>query len=436
MMKIKKSSIRVFCQYFLLYLLLLCQDAGLYRNNSNIIRNIIFVTSIAFIIIWKLKIEKREIIYLCVVIFIMVMLQFYHRDPQFIDEMQKVLEHLLVAYTAYKMDIDKCGTRFVKIVIFFSVISLICYGIANVAPEIYNLPIFTSYEVAWAGTSFTFKGIWLYVYRSFEPFRNNGIFTEPGVYQIVLSAAIFVLLFNSRSLFINKKKERKYLIILCITMLTTTSTTGYISLIVLIFLGAMQRKIIFPENHMIRRILIAGFVIVFVDYYIRGTDSILSLFLLDKLNAVTLEGSRITGQSMGASSGNARMAVYYQMLQVVTSRPLGYGFTNFYGLLNALYNGNAAGARLLIYFAAMGIVPMLLIILPIFNIMWKNKSSIYQFIAYIFIFINTGVAQSKGIYAALVILPLIALAESRKRLNQKLCNRYLCNNTENKIANI
>ena len=46
--------------------------------------------------------------------------------------------------------------------------------------------------------------------------------------------------------------------------------------------------------------------------------------------------------------------------------------------------------------------------------MWKNKTSVYQFIAYIFIFINTGIAQSKGIYAALAILPLIAVAEKMK----------------------
>lgn len=414
MMKIKKSSIRAFCQYLLLYLLLLCQDAGLYRNNSDIIRNIIFVVSMAFIILWKLEIKKKEIAYFGIVIFIMLALRFYHNDTQFIDEMQKVLEHLLIAYTAYKIDADKCGTRFIKIVTFFSVVSLIGYGIANFLPEIYDLPIFASYEVQWAGSTLDFKGVLFYVYRPFEPFRNNGIFTEPGVYQIVLSAAIFVLLFNGKSLFINEKKKIKYLIILCITMLTTTSTTGYISLVVLIFLGALQRKVIFPENRIARRILIAGVFIVFIDYYARGTDSIINLYLFDKLNAVTLDGSQITGRSMWASSGNARMAVYYQMLQVISLRPLGYGFTNFYNLLNTLYDGNAAGARLLIYFAAMGVIPMLLIILPVFSIMWKNRTSVYQFIAYLFIFINTGIAQSKGIYAALAILPLIALAENKK----------------------
>ena len=410
-MKIKKSSIRAFCQYLLLYLLLLCQDAGLYRNNSDTIRIIIFFVSIFFIIVWKINVNKEEIAYFGVVILVMSTLRFYHRDAQFIDEMLKVLEHLLVAYTACKIDGEKCGTRFVKIVTFFSTISLIAYVIANSLPEIYDLPIFASYEVAWAGSTLTFKGLLLYVYRSFEPFRNNGIFTEPGVYQIVLSAAIFVLLFNGRLLFLNEKKKIRYLIILCITMLTTTSTTGYISLAILILLGAMQRKILFPENHIARRILIASAFIVMLDYCIRGTDSIINIYLFEKMNAVTLDGSKITEQSMWTSSGNARMAVYYQMLQVITSRPLGYGFTNFYNLLNLLYNGNAAGARLLVYIAAMGIMPMLLVFFPIFRIMWKNRTSIYQFIAYTFIFINTGIAQSKGIYAAFALLPLIALTE-------------------------
>ena len=33
-------------------------------------------------------------------------------------------------------------------------ISLIAYAIANFVPEIYDLPIFTSYKVAWAGSDF------------------------------------------------------------------------------------------------------------------------------------------------------------------------------------------------------------------------------------------------------------------------------------------
>ena len=63
--------------------------------------------------------------------------------------------------------------------------------------------------IKWLGLEviFIFKGVLFYVYRAFEPFRNNGIFTEPGVYQIVLSAAIFVLLFNGKSLDISKKKK-------------------------------------------------------------------------------------------------------------------------------------------------------------------------------------------------------------------------------------
>lgn len=299
--------------------------------------------------IWKAKIKKNEIVYFSLVALIMVALRFYHHDAQFIDELMKVLEHLLVAYTIFKIDSNKCATRFVRIVTFFSMISLIAYAIANFVPEIYDLPIFTSYKVAWAGSDFIFKGVLFYVYRAFEPFRNNGIFTEPGVYQIVLSAAIFVLLFNGKSLDISKKKKVKYLTILCITMITTTSTTGYISLVALILLGAMQRKTVFPENRIARRILIVGVFIILIDYCVQGTDSFISVYLFDKLNSLTLDGSQITGQSMWTSSGNARMAVYYQMIKVITSKPLGCGFTNFYNLLNVLYGGNAAGARLLIY---------------------------------------------------------------------------------------
>lgn len=418
-MRIKKIPIISLCHFFFFYLLLLCHDAGLYRNNSDLIRKIIFIFCIIFLIIRKIEISKKEFIYFISIILIMFGLRLYHKDAQFVDELQKMLEHILIAYTVYKCDTDNCGTRFVKIVVFFSEVSLIAYIIANTIPQIYELPFFTSYEVAWSGTNLIFKGVWFYVYRAFEPFRNNGIFTEPGVYQIVLSAAIFILLFNANALNMDRNKKIRYLIILCITMITTTSTTGYISLAVLILLGAMQRKIVFSENYVVRRIFIVAVFVLIAEYYLHGTDSIINRYLFDKINAITLDGSQISSKSMWGSSGNARMAVYYQMLQVVTRKPLGCGFTYFYKLLDVLYGGNAAGARLLVYFAAMGVIPMMLILLPWFYTMWNNKTSIYQFIAYIFIFINTGIAQSKGIYAAFVLLPLIAIAEKRKNLRLK-----------------
>ena len=63
-------------------------------------------------------------------------------------------------------------------------------------------------------------------------------------------------------------------------MITTTSTTGYISLVALILLGAMQRKTVFPENRIARRILIVGVFIILIDYCVQGTDSFISVYCL------------------------------------------------------------------------------------------------------------------------------------------------------------
>lgn len=61
-------------------------------------------------------------------------------------------------------------------------------------------------------------------------------------------------------------------------MITTTSTTGYISLVALILLGAMQRKTVFPENRIARRILIVGVFIILIDYCVQELI-VLSVFI-------------------------------------------------------------------------------------------------------------------------------------------------------------
>ena len=59
--------------------------------------------------------------------------------------------------------------------------------------------------------------------------------TLPGVYQIVLNAALFVLLFWKKKLYFgNEKQYRTATVIVLLTLITCQSTTGYLSMMVIL----------------------------------------------------------------------------------------------------------------------------------------------------------------------------------------------------------
>lgn len=92
-----------------------------------------------------------------------------------------------------------------------------------------------------------FYGKVCYVYRGTladAQYRNNGIFSEPGRYQIVLNTAIYFLLMFPKLFSENMAKVYKYLVVLIITLLTTGSTNGYMGLgiVLLMFLLANKQR--------------------------------------------------------------------------------------------------------------------------------------------------------------------------------------------------
>lgn len=60
--------------------------------------------------------------------------------------------------------------------------------------------------------------------------RNNGIFNEPGLYQMVLNTALYFTMFFPEQLKCGAKKQERYMLILIIAIVTCQSTTGYLSL--------------------------------------------------------------------------------------------------------------------------------------------------------------------------------------------------------------
>lgn len=129
------------------------------------------------------------------------------------------------------------GTRFIelfiKIIYFFSLISLVFFTLGVIFPgfPIYMVNSFSKLIDSSILTAdiapneskniiiFNFHGL------DFITPRNSGPFWEPGVFSIFLNLAIFLNLFVSKNILLNR-----YSVILIIALLTTFSTGGYLGL--------------------------------------------------------------------------------------------------------------------------------------------------------------------------------------------------------------
>lgn len=140
-----------------------------------------------------------------------------------------------------------------------------------------------------------------HVYGLWNMSRNQGIFWEPGAYQVFLNLGIFL------TLFMNKKLMKWRLVILTATLLTTMSTSGYM-ICALLYLAYVIRN---GKREQISRML-------------------LSLFLFVPLAVFIAQSGVITDKFQdGNASFDRRSLDTSSNLELMIEKPLlGWGFQN------------------------------------------------------------------------------------------------------------
>lgn len=308
-------------------------------------------------------------------------------------------------------DSDNVLERFLKLVYAMSIISLVCYVICQINPDILT-NLFPSHYAAgksvinWtSSTTANYRteyadGLLLYSVRFTEYNRNNGVFSEPGLYQMVLSIALFIAVFIP-NLKIEKRKLNRIILVLIITIVTTMSTSGYLSLFVILIAYILgQRKM---ETHRLSKSLILVFCLVGIilayDYSINETNSLLYTTVIGK---IFTDGS----VNLNASSGYWRMLTIQTSWSSMLKNPFGVGYDN----MSELLTSGSTGAQIFVFGAAIGVIPFVIsqlwqlipvIRTPIFGIPEK--------ICFIFIFYNCLLSQSKEFYAVLLLIPIFIM---------------------------
>lgn len=342
-----------------------------------------------------------------------------------------------LTYTAVYIDKNKFIERFVKVVAFFAVMSIFMWVITLIAPNIFiatslysYVPYSTKYWLSgetfrWIAT--TYYGNPFFVMRvGNELSRNNGVFNEPGLYQIVLNTALFALLYYEEKIQLNENKKNKLVAIIVIAIITCQSTTGYIGMAAL-FLGVLV-----SSNHGKKTKILGSVALIAaacsVDFIVNGSESLI----------MTTIGARLFASNGGFElnkSSFARVETMVIAMQSIVKKPLGVGFDNFQQMIEIAGKTSSDGAGLFAFATALGIeIIIIIFVFVILPIIKYHKSAAISIVA-IFLYINTVSGQSDVFYPALLVLALPIWKDmypEEKEYREKAINEgFMVNASEN-----
>lgn len=304
---------------------------------------------------------------------------------------------IAIVLAAITIDPEEFTARFIRTVSILAAVSLVIFlgyfigGTDFWSPITSHLPVARSVRPP-LGAQY---GMFFLCFNYFDSTRNSYIFGEPGEYQLVISTALFLILFVKSRL---SEKERKYyLLILLITMVTIQSTTGYMNLVILLVCAFFNKdKTGEVDTDLIKKFLFfvviaAAIAVIFFD----GGDYFINKVLTEKI--VNESGS--VDFSQGTAS--ARWNGFIRLGEYMKSHPLNCVFG--IGLAERETTGvtscNGFANSVLDY----GILTIFLLVFNYFKSLMKY-TNIYATIAGFFVIMNTWFGQPVPLYTLIIVI--------------------------------
>lgn len=402
-------------QYFFLYLMFISHGSVIYTINAELLSNFIIGVCVVYILFHRRMYKNFYVLHTIALMGLMGLLMVIHSQPYFMKVAFRIIESPLLLIVVYWIDKQKFVSRFVKITLFFAIVSLGFYVIQIFEPKILQSilpvqPAVTGWETS------LFYGKWLYTYRGvYALYRNNGIFTEPGLYQMILNSVLAILLFFPQLCEYSRKKYLFVIAILVLTIVTTSSTTGYMGMMIII-IGYLLKRNRSAYSSGVKKyavlVLVLAVLAIIWDYYIRAYDSILYLNVISKFEDIGV---------LEDASGGARISVIEICLGMFAHSPFniifGFGYTKVSSVI-ALSGAKTAGAFICYFLAAAGLpITVFMLYLYLIKPFWY-KGYFIENIVFVILYFNSSLAQSRELYPALLILPFIfAAINERKRIS-------------------
>ena len=414
-MRIKKTPI---IQYFLIYLMYVTPGSCLFAKYlKGNMKYYALLGLYGFLFFRKAKYRSGYALRFIILFTISVLFtRIYTGGGAGINSLFQYLVCVLCTQMAIYSDKEHYLTRWIKFSCLFSAISIVFWAAFYAVPKLvtaypgvyYLIQIRGSvgYEKYWHG-----KGLLLYSWVESHPTRNCGLFTEPGVYQIVLNMTLYILLFWQDKLeFSSSKEYRRYVAITLVALVSCQSTTGYLGMIMILtvffFSGRAEKKFRGIKGFMVGAVSL-GLVVLLGDYAARGEESILYSQFIYKLFGS--EG----GLDVSEGTGQYRAGTLVVCLDIMANYPLGVGYDRF-TMMKEAYAGGLVASSLLLFPAVFGIFPWLILLgLLLIPVIMRQKPMVA--FLYIFLFVNTTLAQTDLLYPGFFMIPVYLVGVPNKR---------------------
>lgn len=390
-------------QYIMIYLAAHMTGSFFYNTNMMHVKELAIVISVILIIFRYIKLNNELLFVLIGITTGMIFSRILNSNIG-IGSITDYVAPILFMYCASKIDEEKFCTRFIKFATLFAFMSIVFWLLATIAfPVFKNILSFISIKYQYS--------VGMEVYDSFfyalmpdnwtgNP-RNDGIYSEPAQFSILLNSAVWILLFAEDKVALSPKQIRKSFLILFITLATSQSTTGYICLGFML-LGFMLTKKGYMSKT-IYKVAFVGLAIIFADYVIRGQESLLYSGLFGKV----IDTNGVISLEAEDSTGKYRIAAITKTWDLFLRRPWGWGvdYVSRYVDRYSMFGEGSAGGGFTNELARYGFLPIGIFVGWIFYRVYKNRMQLIPAISYLFFYFWTVFAQAAITYP-LIFVPL------------------------------
>lgn len=417
LLKIKKVAI---LQFLLLYLLLLANGSRVgtmllaSEGNARIVELCIIAVGVLTMLYKPYKYSNKYSMLFLLFLFCSVLFVRLVSGGVGITVFLEWSAYIFLVVLTVCIDVENFTTRFIKLVYYLAVISLVFFAIQILAPDVIKM-LFEGYDsnylyriwssaTAYKLYSYEAWGKFIYNMLESEMSRNLGIYSEPGCHQIVLISALYIMLFMRETLKLDTRRYKRILSVIIITIITAQSTSGYLGLVILLVFYFFEKREEYIDKRIRRNvtlIIAALFIVLLVDYGINGSDSLMGQVVIEKL----FGGSKTI--NLSASSGLYRLSTILTSLKIMISHPFGLGYDVVIKAIQTNLAGSA-GATLFVTGAAIGIIPFFVIIgWTIYPIVQSKVITKFGKIAFVFIYFNTAFAQSEELYTGIIAITIV-----------------------------
>lgn len=395
-------------QYFAIYMSLqfLSGRVSLFLG-SDLFYGFCLVFSAAYIFIHNraFREDSKYFLYLLIIMCFALITTVFTGGALSIATTLSLLSRYLMVYVAIVSNREKFIERFLKMCYVLAITSVIIFAFVQIAGQDTAMRLMSPlYEIkntlSWMPSSY---GLFFIVYNFRNGNRNSYMFGEPGLYQMVIILALYFTVFKAKHL--SDKQKARYVIVFLITMITIQSTTGFMSLIVLILCVIFSNglKINRKIKGLIMSLAIAGFVYIL---FFAGKDSIIYTSFMNKLFD---DGGSL---NLAVGTGSDRVTSILRFVWLLNNRfmdfMIGIGYD---GIVN--YFGGYSCSGIVNSFMMFGAINCLVLYGYILTVMVKDNRSLYEVVFLLFMIINNGLSQP-DMLAITTVFGFVYLLQERK----------------------